>query len=75
MRCILIEEDVHQFRGQTSRITNWENLSPIEEHNPSGKFLLFLELFKSKSMKKLLFKDRWIINKTIYLRAGQFSLI
>ena len=48
-RCILIEEDVHQFRGQTSRITNWEYVSPIEEHNPSGKFLLFSELFKSKS--------------------------
>jgi hypothetical protein len=48
-QCILIEQDVHQFRGQTSRITNWENVCPIEEHNPSGKFLLFSELFKSKS--------------------------
>ena len=48
-RCILIEQDVHQFRGQTSRITNWENVCPIEEHIPSGKFLLFSDLFKSKS--------------------------
>jgi hypothetical protein len=48
MRCILIEQDVHLFRGKTSRITNWENVCPIEEQNPSGKFLLFSELFKSK---------------------------
>ena len=48
-RCILIEQDVHQFRGQKSKITNWENVCPIEEHMPSGKFLLFSELFKNKS--------------------------
>ena len=48
-RCILIEQDVHQFRGQTSRITNWESDCPMEEHIISGNFLLFSELFKSKS--------------------------
>jgi hypothetical protein len=48
-RCILIEQDVHQFRGHTSRISNWENVCPIEERILTGKFLLFSELFKSKS--------------------------
>jgi hypothetical protein len=48
-RCILIEQDVYQLRGQTSKITNWENVCPIEEHILTRKFLLFSELFKSKS--------------------------
>ena len=50
-RCLLIEKDAHQFRGQESRISDWERVNPIQEYNPSGKFLFFSEIFKCKSSK------------------------
>ena len=50
-RCLLIEKDVNQFRGQESRISDWERVSPIEEYHQSGKFLFLSEIFKSKSSK------------------------
>ena len=53
-RCLLIEKDAHQFRGQESRISDWERVNPIQEYNPSGKFLFFSEIFKCKSSKWIL---------------------
>ena len=49
--CLLIEKDVNQFRGQESRISDWERFSPLEECNPSGTFHFISEIFKSKSGK------------------------
>jgi len=50
-RCLLIEKDIHQFRGQASRISDWERVNPVQEYNPSGKFLLLADIFKCKSSK------------------------
>ena len=54
-RCLLIEKDIHQFRGQASRISDWERVNPIQEYNPSGKFLLLSDIFKCKSSELNLF--------------------
>ena len=48
-RCLLIEKDIHQFRGQAIRISDWERVNPVEENNPSGKFLLLSDIFKCNS--------------------------
>jgi len=42
-RFLLIEKDAHQFQGQESGISDWERVNPIQECNPSGKFLFFPE--------------------------------
>ena len=48
--CILIERDERQYKGQQSRISNWEDLSsPSEESDVNiGNFQFLTSLFKAK---------------------------